>query len=163
MSIKNLKAGDIVVSDFGVYQHWSLVSDSLCANGLPMLISATRRSGTVLEESWDVVTQGKHTYQAEVTYDRPVPKVLELARSQIGQWQYSLTERNCEHFTKWATGLKISSTQVVAGTTGAILGAGLVGLYSEEPKLVKFLGGALALGSLAVLATKAAEKNRYNK
>ncbi|CSB19652.1 H-REV 107-likeprotein [Vibrio cholerae] len=52
----------------------------------------------------------------------------------------------------------MSSTQVIAGATGAVLGASLVGLYSENPKFAKFLGGALALGSLAVLATKAVEK-----
>ncbi|HDY7489309.1 TPA: lecithin retinol acyltransferase family protein [Vibrio vulnificus] len=158
MSIQNLNPGDIVVSNFGVYQHWSLVSDSLCEKGLPMLISATQRNGTVQEESWEVVTKGKHTYPAKVTYDRPVPEVLELARSQIGKWKYSLTDRNCEHFAKWATGLKMSSTQVVAGATGAVLGASLVGLCSENPKFAKFLGGALALGGLAVLATKAVEK-----
>ena len=158
MSIQNLNPGDIVVSNFGVYQHWSLVSDSLCEKGLPMLISATQRNGTVQEESWEVVTKGKHTYPAKVTYDRPVPEVLELARSQIGKWKYSLADRNCEHFAKWATGLKMTSTQVVAGTSGAFLGASLVGLCSEKPKFAKFLGGALALGGLAVLATKAVEK-----
>lgn len=93
-----------------------------------------------------------------MTYDRSVPDVLELARSQIGKWKYSLTDRNCEHFVKWATGLKVSSTQVVAGTAGAFLGAGLVGLCSENPKFAKFLGGAVALGGLAVLITKAIEK-----
>ncbi|MCD9544298.1 hypothetical protein GLP24_05500 [Photobacterium carnosum] len=158
MSIQNLNAGDIVVSNFGVYQHWSLVSDSLCKKGLPMLISATKRNGTVQEESWDVVTQGKYTYPAKVTYDRPVPEVLEFARSQIGEWKYSLTDRNCEHFAKWATGLKMSSTQVVAGATGAVLGVSLVGLCSENPKFANFLGGVLALGTLAVLVTKAVEK-----
>ncbi|MGB0836266.1 MAG: lecithin retinol acyltransferase family protein [Psychrobium sp.] len=159
MSIQNLNAGDIVVSDFGLYQHWSLVSDSLCEKGLPRLISATKRNGTVQEENWDVVTQGKRTYPAKITYNRPVTEVLELARSQIGEWKYSLADRNCEHFAKWATGLKMSSTQVVAGATGAVLGAGLVGLCSESPKFAKFLGGAFALGSLAVLASKAVEKN----
>lgn len=158
MSIQNLSAGDIVVSNFGIYQHWSIVSDSLCEKGLPMLISATQRNGTVQEESWDVVTQGKHTYPAKVNYARSVSEVLKLARSQIGKWKYSVTDRNCEHFAKWATGLEMSSTQVVAGATGAVLGASLVGLCSENPKFAKFLGGALALGSLAVLATKAVEK-----
>ncbi len=78
-----------------------------------------------------------------------MPEVLELARSQIGEWKYSLTDRNCEHFAKWATGLKMSSTQVAAGATGAILGASLVGLCSENPKFAKFLGGALALGGFS--------------
>ncbi|EKO3549517.1 lecithin retinol acyltransferase family protein [Vibrio fluvialis] len=158
MEVKNLKAGDVIVSNFGMYQHWALVSDSLCDQGFPMLISATKRNGTVREETWEIVTQGKRTYQAEVRYERPVSEVINLARSQIGKWSYSLTDRNCEHFIKWATGLKISSTQIVAGTTGIILGASLVGLISEKPKFANFLGGALALGGLAVLATKAVEK-----
>lgn len=158
MEKMNVKAGDIVVSDFGVYQHWSVVSDALCEKGLPMLISATKRNGTVEEEPWNIVTQGKYTYPAEVTYDRPVSEVLRLARLKIGDWKYSLADNNCEHFAKWATGLKVSSTQVVAGATGAVLGASLVGLCSENPKFAKFLGGAIALGGLAVLASKAVEK-----
>ncbi len=139
MSIQN--AGDIVVSNFGVYQHWSLVSDSLCKKGLPKLISATKRNNTVQEESWDVVTHGKHTYSAKVTYDRSVPEVLELARSQIGVWKYSVTDRNCKLFAKWATRSQTSSTQVVVGTTGALLGVILVGLCPENPRFTKFIGG----------------------
>lgn len=52
----------------------------------------------------------------------------------------------------------MSSTQVVAGATGAVLGVGLVGLCSEKPRFAMFLGGAVALGSVAVLAAKAVEK-----
>ncbi len=158
MQKTNIHTGDIVVSNFGVYQHWSIVSDTFCENGFPMLISATKRTGTVKEETWDIVTQGKHTYPAKVNYDRPVTEVLELARSKIGSWNYSVSDRNCEHFAKWATGLKVSSTQIVAGTTGAVLGASLVGICSENPKFAKFLTGALALGTLAVIATRAVEK-----
>ncbi|CAH8206859.1 lecithin retinol acyltransferase family protein [Vibrio aestuarianus] len=158
MKTITVKAGDIVVSDFGIYQHWSLVSDTFCEKGLPMLISATKRNGTVKEEPWHVVTQGKHTYPVKDTYERSVNEVLELARSQIDTWKYSLSERNCEHFTKWATGIKVSSTQVVAGVSGAALGASLVGLCSENPKFAKFLGGALLVGGLAVLGAKAIER-----
>ena len=84
---------------------------------------------------------------------------LRLARSQIGKWQYCLAKTNCEHFVKWATGLNVSSTQVVAGTTGAVLGAGLVGTYVENPKFARFLGAIVTLGGLAILATKAAERH----
>ena len=47
MLLQNFNTGDIVGTDFIVYQHWSLVSDSFCKNGLPTLISATNRTGTV--------------------------------------------------------------------------------------------------------------------
>ncbi|EOY4517341.1 lecithin retinol acyltransferase family protein [Vibrio vulnificus] len=158
--MKNIvvSAGDVVVSDFGGYQHWSIVTDTFCSKGLPQLISATKRNGTVREEPWDVVTQGKHTYVADIKYDRPVSEVLRLSRSKIGSWVYSLTDNNCEHFAKWATGLKVSSTQVVAGVSGAAAGAALVGLCAENPKAAKLLGGAVVLGGLAVLAARAVEK-----
>ncbi|MFC0118300.1 lecithin retinol acyltransferase family protein [Pseudoalteromonas xiamenensis] len=163
MSIKNLNqtvtAGDIVVSDFGVYQHWSLVSDKICENGQPMLISATARNRTVKEESWEVVTQGKPTYPIKVTYDRPIVAALDLARSQIDMWKYSLTTNNCEHFVKWAVGLEVSSKQVVAGVIGATLGAAIVKAYAENPTTIKMLGGSLALGSLLVVGARAIEKN----
>jgi hypothetical protein len=150
--------GDIVVTNFTGYQHWSLVSDKLCDLGKPFLISATKRNGTVREEPWDTVTQGKRTYVADVSYSRSVSEVLAMARSQVNQWRYSIRKNNCEHFAKWATGLEVSSTQVVAGVSGAVLGATAVGVIAEKPTTVKFLGGALLLGGLAVLASKANKK-----
>ena len=152
------KPGDIVVTDFTGYQHWSLVSDKLCDLGKPFLISATKRNGTVREEPWDTVTHGKETYVADVSYLRPVSEVLVMARSQIGQWRYSLTSNNCEHFVKWVAGLEVSSKQVVSGVAGALVGATAVGLIAEKPTTAKFLGGALLLGGLAVIASKASEK-----
>lgn len=150
--------GDVVVTNFGIYQHWSLVTDRVCEMGKYMLISATKRNGTVQEEPWHVVTDGKETYVAHVEGELPIQQVLSKARSQIGKWSYSVTERNCEHFVKWASGIKVSSTQVKAGVGGAVAGAALVAAVSENPKLIKFLGGALVVGGLAVFAAKALEK-----
>lgn len=154
-----VNAGDVVVTDFGIYQHWSLVSDQISPSGKPTLISATKRTGTVREEDWDTVTQGKRTYVAEVKLSYPVPIVLAQARTQIGKWVYSVTEKNCEHFVKWTTGLEVTSSQVKAGVGGAIAGATLVGMLSENPKFTKFLGGALILGGLAIAITNATAKN----
>lgn len=154
--------GDIVVTNFGVYQHWSLVTDMVCENGYPMLISATKRNGTVKEEPWEVVTQGKETYISEVQCTEPLYKVLQRARSQIGIWGYSVTSRNCEHFVKWATGLKVSSAQVVSAVTGAAIGASLVKLIAEQPSVLKYIGGALAVAGIAVYTTKAIEKKLIN-
>lgn len=81
-----------------------------------------------------------------------------MARSMINQWRYSVRTDNCEHFAKWATGLEVSSKQVVAGVTGAVAGAAAVGLIAEKPTTVKFLGGALLLGGLAVLSNRALKK-----
>jgi hypothetical protein len=151
--------GDVVVSDFGLYQHWSLVSNRLCDDGRLMLISATERNGTVREESWSTVTKDKNTYIAKMAHSRSLPEVLKSARSKIGTWKYSVTGNNCEHFVKWAAGLEVSSTQVKAGFGGAIAGVALVGAASENPSFIKFLGGALLVAGVAVAVAKATEKS----
>ncbi len=154
-----VKPGDVVVTNFGIYQHWSLVTDRKCDEGNYMLISATKRNGTVKEEPWHIVTDGKETYVAQVEGELPLSQVLANARSQIGTWVYSVTDKNCEHFVKWASGIQVSSTQVKAGVAGALTGAAAVAAFSENPKLIKFLGGAIVIGGLAVYAAKALEKS----
>ena len=158
MNALDVKPGDVVVTNCGAYQHWSIVSDRSCEQGHLMLISATKADNNVTEEPWQVATQGKSTYIANVNFTKPVAKVLRDARSLIGVWPYSPISNNCEHFVNWATNLEVKSTQVVAGVGGALAGAVLVGLLSEKPDSAKFLGGALLLGGLAVAGSKAAEK-----
>lgn len=154
-----VKPGDVVVTNMGIYQHWSLVSNRVCENGFYKLISASQRTGTVQEESWLEVTQGKKTYVAEYTSAVSVYDALTAARSQIGKWAYSVTGRNCEHFVKWATGLEVTSTQVKAGVAGAAVGAVSVAVLCKEPKLAKFLAGALIVGGIATFVARATEKN----
>ena len=156
----NVKPGDVVATNFGVYQHWSLVTDKYCDSEKPMLISATKRNGSVQEELWDVVTGGKYTYVVEAKHDKTIKEVLILARSQIGKWSYSVANNNCEHFVKWSTGLKISSTQVTNGVGGLAVGAAIVGIVSEKPTILKFLGGALLIAGMAIAVTKAVEKRQ---
>ncbi len=153
-----VQAGDVVVTQFGIYQHWSLVSDRFCSLGKNMLISATKRTGTVQEEPWDDVTQGKHTYVAISNTEKSIPQILSDARSQIGSWAYSLTDNNCEHFVKWSSGLKVSSSQVTAGVGGLAVGGLAVAVLAENPKAIKIVGGAVLLGGLAVMISKAVEK-----
>lgn len=153
-----VQAGDVVVTQFGLYQHWSIVSDRLCALGKNMLISATKRTGTVQEEPWDDVTQGKHTYAAISNTEKSIPKILSDARSQIGKWAYSLTDNNCEHFVKWSSGLKVSSSQVNAGVGGLVVGGVAVAALAENPKVMKIVGGAVLLAGLAIMLSKAVEK-----
>ncbi|MBR9865869.1 MAG: hypothetical protein GYB18_02005 [Oceanospirillales bacterium] len=158
MNNLEVQAGDVVVTQFGIYQHWSLVSDRFCSLGKNMLISATKRTGTVQEEPWDDVTQGKHTYVAITNSEKPISQILSDARSQIGNWVYSVTDNNCEHFVKFSSGLKVSSSQVKAGVGGAAIGAIAVAALAENPKAIKILGGAVLLGGIAVMISKAVEK-----
>ena len=150
--------GDVVVSDFGIYQHWSFVSDKICSRGKPMLISATKRNGTVKEETWDTVIQGKNTYITKVAKIKSASEILKAARSKIGKWKYAVKSNNCEHFVKWASGLEVTSTQVVNTTVGLITGAVLVGVVAENPKLEYFLGGAVVVAGIFLALTKASEK-----
>jgi hypothetical protein len=153
-----VQAGDVVVTQFGIYQHWSLVSDRICALGKNMLISATKRTGTVQEEPWDDVTDGKHTYVAVSNSDKPISQILSDARSQVDNWAYSVKDNNCEHFIKWSSGLKVSSSQVKAGFGGAAFGAVAVAALAENPQAMKIVGGAVLLAGLAVMMSKAVEK-----
>ncbi|MBD3668534.1 MAG: hypothetical protein HUJ16_11265 [Kangiella sp.] len=66
---------------------------------------------------------------------------------------------NCEHFVRWATGLNVSSSQVIAGTSGVAAGLLLVALFAKNPKLLQYLGGAVAIGALAVLSSRAMIKS----
>ena len=158
MNYLEVNAGDVVVTQFDIYQHWSIVSDQCCSLGKNMLISATKRTGTVQEEPWDDVTQGKQTYISDVSTEKSIPQVLSDARSQIGSWKYSLTDGNCEHFAKWATGLKVSSSQVVAGASGAAIGGIAVAALAENLTAMKVVGGATLLGVIAVFLSKALKK-----
>jgi uncharacterized protein YijF (DUF1287 family) len=45
VEVVKMKAGDVVSTYFGGYQHLSLVSDKIGRDGMLMLISATRRMG----------------------------------------------------------------------------------------------------------------------
>lgn len=152
----NVKPGDVVVSNFAGYQHWSLVSDRVCQNNVPMLISASKRTGTVKEEPWYVATQGNLTYVAKRAASALDPSTaLTVARSQIDQWKYSLFDRNCEHFVNWVATGKPKSSQVAAGIGGAALGAAGVYLIAEKPNGWKALLAAGLIAGLAVYGSKA--------
>ncbi|OQX39137.1 MAG: hypothetical protein B0D91_02295 [Oceanospirillales bacterium LUC14_002_19_P2] len=154
-----VKPGDIVVTNFPpLYQHWSLVTDRVCPNGRYMLISATDRNGTVKEETWDAVTQGKHTYIADFSYGIPLTDALVRARSQIGQWKYHLKNRNCEQFISWVFTGSLTSKQVTMAVGGAALGAAAVGVLAKKPTFAKFLGAAVLLGGLGLVAARADKK-----
>ncbi len=150
--------GDIVVTNFSGYQHYSIVSNKRCDEGKPMLISASRRTGTVQEEPWDLVTRGKKTYPTRISHELPLHQILINARAMIGQWQYCVARRNCEHFVTHVLGLKSHSRQVDNGLIGAAAGLTLASALSEKPTVTKYLCSAAALAGAAVLASKAKRK-----
>lgn len=162
MQKKEVTAGDVVVTDMGTYQHFSLVSDRRCAAGKPMLISATKRNGTVQEETWDTVVGTKVAYFVSMASNRPVAEVLRVAREQIGQWVYSVSSSNCEHFINYVKGFKVTSRQVTAGAVGALAGATAVASLVDKPNAIKILAGAAIVAGIAVYATRAGEARVHN-
>ncbi|WP_170335507.1 lecithin retinol acyltransferase family protein [Ruegeria arenilitoris] len=153
-----VKPGDVVATQMGTYQHWSIVTDQYCQFGKPKLISATRRNKTVREEPWDVVVGDRKTIVAELYPKFPVPEILARARSHIDSWEYSALTGNCEHFVAFVTGHEVKSSQVRAGVVGATVGVGLVNSISENPTFLKLLAGAVLVGGIAVLASGAKER-----
>jgi 5,10-methenyltetrahydromethanopterin hydrogenase len=162
MDFYNLVPGDILVTDFNFglvpYQHWSLVSNKKCKNGFYMLISASERTGTVEEEPIDVVTQGANTYKADLKFLLPVDEVIANAREFIGDWKYSVSKRNCQHFINLVAGLGLTSSQVkAAATLGTLSGIATV-LLSDKPSWFKILGFTVAGAAIGVAGSKAVAK-----
>lgn len=153
--------GDIVATDMGTYQHFSIVTNRVCKAGLPMLISATKRNGTVMEEPWEIASNGRKTYVTTLKPECSVFEFLINARSQIGTWNYSILNQNCEHFVRWAGEQKPSSTQVTSGVIGGVAGLAIVNEFVKNPKAVHFLGGMILLAGIAVATARVSE--RVNK
>ncbi|MCD9525508.1 lecithin retinol acyltransferase family protein [Photobacterium carnosum] len=156
--MQNVKSGDIVVSNFDLYEHYSVVSDEISTDGKPFLISATKRNGTVKEEPWDIATQGKYTYISDKKSNLSRTDILNNARSQIGKWHYSVRSSNCEHFSNWCLGLKVSSTQVVGASTGAVGGALLVKCCVDDPKPLDYIFAGTAGFFFGLFCSKAQPK-----
>ncbi len=99
MKKNDYRPGEVIVTDFLGYQHWSIVSDRKCDDNQYKLISATRRNGTVKEEKFDTVTQGRHSYKVgDIGKPEDFLFLIDRARGWIGQWDYSILSANCEHF-----------------------------------------------------------------
>lgn len=154
MQSRIVQPGDIVASDFGNYHHWSVVSDNVCLLGKPMLISATKRNGTVKEEPWDTVTKGHDTFITHVPAIHGPSEIIDRARDKIDTWEYSAATSNCEHFVTWAANDSPISKQVNNAAIGGMIGAFLVGTLAENPNAIKLLGGAALVAGVAVYFTK---------
>ncbi|RYU40131.1 hypothetical protein ERW49_19040 [Aliivibrio finisterrensis] len=162
MDFNSILPGDFLVTDFNFgpfpYQHWSLVSDKKCSNGYYMLISASERTKTVQEESVEIVTQGGNTYKANIIPNISVEEIILNAREQIGVWKYSVTDRNCQHFVNFVSGLGLTSEQVKVGMAAGIVGGLATTFLSEKPTWYKILGVAVACAGIGVAGSKATAK-----
>lgn len=114
------------------YNHYAIVSDR-SAGGKPMLISLSRRTGTVAEETWDEVVQGRQVTPSVLQSDLPPPEIIARARSHIGRRRYRLLSDNCEHFVCEVLGLSRRSRQLEtaagAGAAAVLLALRLARLH----------------------------------
>lgn len=138
--------GSILALDCGYFTHFAFISDRIGADGYPMLIGASDRTGTVKEEMWSDIV-GRSSFEIiENPGELSIVEVLRHARNQIGNWPYSLLKNNCEHFVNWASGLPKESKQVSSGVVSGIAIATATYALAEESKGLKALAG-LALGA----------------
>lgn len=148
-----LKPGDLIMTNFGSYWHFSIVTDGKCREGKWQLISATARTGTVEEEPYDDVVRGRPT---QLTPNQPAlraNKIIASARSQVGIWKYCPITRNCEHFANWVSGFEVTSQQTRNAVFGAILAGTLTGMVARRPNPALLIGAALIGGGICLANT----------
>ena len=127
ISISAIPMGSIL--DVWCFGYWHrVISGPVGLDGKPSLISASSRLGTVMEESWDAVVQGREIRLVRFPGSwADGAEIVEKARQFIGVWEYNLFTRNCEHFVSLVLDGKPSSPQLakLGVATLVVVGAGL--------------------------------------
>ncbi|PUB88045.1 MAG: hypothetical protein DBP00_07390 [gamma proteobacterium symbiont of Ctena orbiculata] len=113
-----LQPGTIVSVAVGPIRHFGIVSDRVDF-GSPYIISSSNRTGQVAEEKSEIFANGGkikvHGYPSRLN---PF-EVLKRARNMLGT-KYDIFKWNCEHFVRWAHGLKPESPQMQVAVFGAL-------------------------------------------
>lgn len=103
-------AGTAVAVSFGFYRHVGIVSDRML-DGVPLVISASKRRGLTAEEPWAEFCGGRAVTTLAIETELPAVEVLARARSCLGR-RWDLFFWNCEHMVRFAYGLPHQSPQV---------------------------------------------------
>lgn len=120
IAIANIIPGSVLDIDFGPFRH-RVIASHLAWDGKPALISATARTGTVLEEPWDVVVQGRVVTLISIPESEATGLGLVMrARRYVRQWRYNLFDSNCEHFVSMVLEGKPTSPQLWAATLSLV-------------------------------------------
>ena len=108
----SLAPGTVIAVWVGFIRHVGIVTDRTYG-AHPSVISNSHRAGGVIEEPLPVFSSGQDVDVVGYPGSLPPQQVLQKARSRIGEtWDLFW---NCEHFVKWAHGLRPRSPQLVAG------------------------------------------------
>lgn len=139
----HLKAGRVGYSHHGVdLGDGRVVHYSGLAEGL--------RSGPVAVTSRGRFARGRRIRVVRHRDQDPPDVAVERALSRLGEDQYHLLFRNCEHFATWAVTGRSRSPQVRNGVIGAALfavttGVGLVATRGRAHRLASNLAGPVRL------------------
>lgn len=125
--IRALRPGVIVAVEVWPIWHVGIVSDERGPDGLPRVLSRSRRTGIAADEPWQTFAQTRRALPvAIVGYPsrRSPAEVLEAARRALGTPWNPL--RNCEHFAWSAHGMPHSPTvEKIAAMVPGLLRVGL--------------------------------------
>lgn len=145
----SLCPGEAIAVSEGPYSHWAIVSDRQ-SNGLPMLISLSKRTKSVVEETWKQVVGGKRWDSKGYLGEYSAEEVISKARSKIGDAGYSLFSNNCQHFVHWAHGVERTSPEL-RETLGMGVAGAAFGYFASEGNGKVALGTGLGVGLLSIL------------
>lgn len=128
LSTNTVRPGDIVAASRVGYWHVGIVSDVL-VDGAPTIISASKQTGRVVEETWTTFAGGGAV--RHVGYPGTLPRyvVVAQARAQIGR-SWKLFD-NCEHVATRAHGIEPQSGQLRAA---AVAGIALLCAWASSPR-----------------------------
>lgn len=125
MITETFPPGSVVGVRVGLITHVGIVTDRL-ADGQPMVISNSMRSGRVEEEPWYVFQGPFPLVSITRPANLPAWQVLSRARQKLGT-RWNLFSWNCEHFVAWAFGQQPNSPQLRAGVISGLAALVMLG------------------------------------
>jgi len=127
-AIYKVLPGDIIAASRFGYWHVGIVSE-VTFGGAPTVISASKQTGRVVEETWATFAGGGAVRRVGYPGTLPRHAVVAQARAQIGQpWTWS---NNCEHVATRAHGIEPQSGQLRAAILAGIT---LLCICADSPR-----------------------------
>ena len=127
-SLQHLRPGTVVTVRmkglFRLARHFALVTEKVCADGLPIVFANAIETGGPAEVRWNAFVQGRKFH---ATYPSALPPQTVLANAYaLFGTRYSFLHWNCEHFANAAHGRFGRSDQIRGGLALAALMGGLL-------------------------------------
>lgn len=110
LNLEPLLPGTVVESDRGLYRHVGLVTERH-VKGERSVLSFSADAGGLLEEPLSAFARGGQIAVKGFPGELSPSAVMARARSAINT-KYSWLSFNCEHFVRFAHGLKLKSPQI---------------------------------------------------